>query len=68
VAPAFAKERDTLWVMLVLGESIISLGMYGQTKDTDYYINLFLGFFLIYSILRLFLLSQVRPQCTCFAC
>lgn len=58
VAPAFAKERDTLWVLLVLGETVLSLGMYGQTKDVDYYLNLFLGFFLIYSILRLFLLSQ----------
>ncbi len=63
VAPAYVKERDTVWVFLVLGESIISLGLYGQQKNLSYYIELSLGFGLIYLLMRMFVLSQVRPGC-----
>ncbi len=48
-----------LWVFLVLGESMISLGLYGDTKDTDYYLTLFLGIALIYLLMRLFVLGEV---------
>eukprot|EP00048_Salpingoeca_helianthica_P011177 m.160402 g.160402 ORF g.160402 m.160402 type:complete len:697 (+) comp15187_c0_seq5:289-2379(+) len=58
VAPSYAIERNTVWIFLVLGESVISLGLNGTAEDYEYYLSLVLGFTMLYLVMRLFILSQ----------
>eukprot|EP00041_Stephanoeca_diplocostata_P035326 m.1241461 g.1241461 ORF g.1241461 m.1241461 type:complete len:836 (-) comp24679_c1_seq1:1754-4261(-) len=57
-------ERNGLWVVLILGESVISLsGVTNSTYDVNYILTVVVGFFIVFMMLLLYMLSQPEHHC-----
>eukprot|EP00045_Choanoeca_perplexa_P016773 m.230725 g.230725 ORF g.230725 m.230725 type:complete len:955 (-) comp17355_c0_seq1:2691-5555(-) len=58
VNTAHLLERNQLWVILILGESIISIASAQHTRDADYYVTVICAFLIVYWLMRFHILSQ----------
>ena len=57
-------ERNTLWVILILGESVLSVvrARMPLSPSFEYYLAVFLSFLLIYNILMMYMDLQPTPN------